>query len=201
VLAEDERNVIIAVDLSRAVGGGAALDDAVALQVAAHRSGVARTARQAGGLAVTLWNMVRGAAVAQGDDADAIDAALKELRAAAAGIRQPGWALDAAAELAAGRGGRAIVFVDEAQLLDGWEDRDAVAAALLARMREPEKPITLLYAGSEPTMLRTLFDESGLLEYDAHDFQLSPIDPQPWREGLRRAFRSSGSRSPRARST
>lgn len=42
-------------------------------------------------------------------------------------------------------------------------------------------------------MLRTLFEDGGLLEYDAHDFELSPIDPQPWREGLRRAFRELGS--------
>lgn len=191
-LAEDERSVIVAVDLSRAITNGAEFDDAIALQVAAQHSGVAKAARQVGSLAGKLWGMVRGAGVAQGDEADAIDAALRELRTATAADPEPGWAVDAAVKLAAERGGRATVFVDEAQLLHGWDDRAGVAAALLARMRQPEKPISFLYAGSEPTMLRTLFDEGGLLEYDALDFRLSPIDPQPWREGLRKAFRELG---------
>jgi hypothetical protein len=192
-LAEDERAVIVAVDLSRAINDGSALDEAVALQVAAQRAGVAKAARQAGSLAAKLWNMARSVGAAQGDEADAIDAALKELRAARTADRGPGWALDAAVKLAVERDGRAIVFIDEAQLLHGWDDRAAVAAALLARMREPQKPISLLFAGSEPTMLRTLFDDGGLLEFDALDFHLSPIDPQPWREGLRKAFRELGS--------
>jgi DNA polymerase III delta prime subunit len=192
VLAEDECNAIIAVDLSRAIGDGAALDEAIALQVAAQQSGIAKTAMQAGSIAVRLWNLVRGAGVADGEEGDVIDAAVKDLRAAAAGDRQLGWALDAAVELAAGRGGRAFAFIDEAQLLDGWQDRDETAAALLARMRQPETPLTFLYAGSEPSMLRTLFADGGLLEYDALDFRLSPIDPQPWLEGLRRAFRELG---------
>jgi hypothetical protein len=180
-------------DLSRAINDGDAFDEAVALQVAAQRSGVEKAARQAGGLAVKLWNMVRGTGVGQGEEADAIDAALRELTARAGGARTLGWAFDAAAELAADRGGRAIVFVDEAQLLDAWEAREPVAAVLLRRMREPETPITFMFAGSEPTLVRTLFGDGGLLEYDAHDFKLSPIDPQPWREGLRRAFRELGS--------
>jgi hypothetical protein len=189
--AEDERNVIVAVDLSRAIGSGAEFDDAVALQVAAQRSGLARAARQAEGLAGKLWNAVRGAGVADSEEADIINAAMNELRVRS-GHRNRGWALDAAIELAASSGGRAIVFVDEAQQLDHWEDRAEAAAALLARMRAPETPMTFLYAGSEPTMLRTLFADGGLLEYDAIDFALSPIDPQPWREGLSRAFRALG---------
>jgi hypothetical protein len=40
-LAKDERNVIVAVDLSRAIDDRAALNDAVALQVATQRSTVA----------------------------------------------------------------------------------------------------------------------------------------------------------------
>jgi hypothetical protein len=83
-----------------------------------------------------------------------------------------------------------IVFIDEAQQLDAWNDREEVASELLARMREPGAPVTFLFAGSEPSLVKTLFTKGGLLEYDAHDYPLSPIDPQPWREGLRRAFRA-----------
>jgi hypothetical protein len=101
-----------------------------------------------------------------------------------------GWALDAALALAEESGGRAIMFIDEAQLLDGVSDREEVAAELLAQMRAPEAPVTFLFAGSEPSLVKTLFTKGGLLEFDAHDFSLSPIDPQPWREGLRRAFRA-----------
>jgi hypothetical protein len=187
-LAEDERNVIVAVDLSRAIDDGPSLDEAMAVQVAAQRSALIRGARQAGNLALRLWNLVRGTGALEGDGGQTIDALVNELRAAT--DRGAGWALEAAQRLAEEKGGRAIVFIDEAQELEGWADGDAVAAQLLARMREPEAPITFLFAGSEPSLIRTLFSKGGLLEFDAHDFGLSPIDPQPWREGLRRAFRA-----------
>jgi len=150
---------------------------------------MARGARQAGNLALRLWNLVRTAGWVESDEGQTIDAAVQELRAAAErGDR--GWALEAAVALAGENGGRAIVFIDEAQQLDGLNDREEVAAELLARMREPEAPVTFLFAGSEPSLVKTLFTKGGLLEFDAHDFPLSPIDPQPWREGLRRAFRA-----------
>jgi DNA polymerase III delta prime subunit len=104
----------------------------------------------------------------------------------------PLWAFEAAVRLAEERGGRVIIFIDEVQRLHGWADRDEVAADLLARMREPDTPVTFLFAGSEPSLVQTLFSEGGMLEFDAHDFPLSPIDPQPWLEGLRRAFRALG---------
>lgn len=188
-LAQDETNVIVAVDLSRALNGAEALDEAVAVQVAAQRSVVARSARQAGNLALRLWNLVRSAGYAEGEEGQAIDAVMQEMRAAAEGVDR-GWALEAAVELAEEHGGRAIVFVDEAQQLHGWNDREEVAAELLSRMREPATPVTFLFAGSEPSLVETLFARGGLLEFDSLDFPLSPIDPQPWREGLRRAFRA-----------
>jgi DNA polymerase III delta prime subunit len=187
-LARDEANIIVAVDLSRAINDGTSLDEAIALQIAAQRSTLVRHARQAGNLALRLWNLVRGAGVFEGDEGEAIDAVLNELRAAAG--RAPGWSLDAATDLATEKGGRAVVFIDEAQELDGWGDRDAVAGQLLARMREPGAAVTFLFAGSKPSLVRSLFSPGGLLEFDALDFQLSPIDSQPWREGLRRAFRA-----------
>jgi type II secretory pathway predicted ATPase ExeA len=189
LLAADAMNVIVAVDLSRAMNDGKALDEAVAVQIAAQRSVFARGAWQAGNLALRLWNLVRGAGLVEGDEGQAIEAIVQEMRAGAErGDR--GWALDAAVALVEEKGGRVVVFVDEAQQLDGWNDREEVAAELLARMREPEAPVTFLFAGSEPSLVRTLFAKGGLLEFDAHDFPLSPIDPQPWREGLRRAFRA-----------
>lgn len=189
-LAKDEGNVIVAVDLSRAIDDRAALNDAVALQVATQRSPVARRAWQAGSHALHLWNLVRGAGVIEGEEGEAVDAVLKEMGSLAE--RGPGWAFEAAVQLAEERGGRAIILVDEVQRLNGWADRDEVAAELLARMREPDTPVTFLFAGSEPSLVQTLFSAGGILEFDAHDFPLSPIDPQPWREGLRRAFRALG---------
>jgi hypothetical protein len=188
LLAEDETNVIVAVDLSRAIDSGESLDEAIAVQVAAQRSELARRARQAGNLALRLWNLVRGAGLIEGEEGEAIEALVEELRVAT--DRGTGWALDAAVHLAEDKGGRATVLIDEAQLLHDWADRDQVAAQLLARMRAPERPIAFLFAGSEPSLVQTLFSKGGLLEFDAHDFHLSPIDSQPWREGLRRAFRA-----------
>jgi len=187
-LAEDGNNVIVAVDLSRAIDTGKAFDDAIGVQVAAQRSALVRGAQEAGNLALRLWNLVRGAGALEGEEGQAIDAIVNEMRGAT--DRAVGWTLDAAVELAQEKGGRAIVFIDEAQVLQNLDDADAVASQLLGRMRQPETPMTFLFAGSEPSLVRTLFDEGGLLEFDAHDFRLSPIDPQPWREGLRRAFRA-----------
>jgi hypothetical protein len=187
-LAEDGTNVIVAVDLSRAIENGRALDEAIGVQVAAQRSALVRGAREAGNLALRLWNLVRGAGALEGEEGYAIDAIVNEMRAATA--RGLGWAVDAAVELAEEKGGRAIVFIDEAQLLQSLDDPDAVASQLLRCMRQAEAPLTFLFAGSEPSLVRTLFSKGGLLEFDAHDFRLSPIDPQPWREGLRRAFRA-----------
>jgi DNA polymerase III delta prime subunit len=187
-LATEGGNVIVAVDLSRAIGDRATLNDAVAVQIATQRSAVARHAREAGTLALRLWNVVREAGVVEGDEGEAVDAVLAEMSPLAG--RGPGWGFDAAVKLAEERGGRAIIFIDEAQRLHGWADRDQVAADLLARMREPDTPVTFLFAGSEPSLVQTLFSTGGMLEYDAHDFPLSPIDPQPWLEGLRRAFRA-----------
>jgi hypothetical protein len=200
-LAEDARNIIIAVDLSRAINDGDAFDEAVALQVAAQRSGVEKAARQAGGLAIKLWNMVRGTGVAQGEEADAIDAALRELTARAGGARTLGWAFDAAAELAADRGGRAIVFVDEAQLLDAWEDREPVAAVLLRRMREPEKPITFMFAGSEPRWCGPCLATAGCSNTTHTTSSSARSTLSRGGKACAARFGSSAPRSPRAQST
>ena len=77
--------MIVAVDLSRALDGAEALDEAVAVQVAAQRSVIARSARQAGNFALRLWNLVRARGV-EGEEGQAIDAVVQELRSAAEGV-------------------------------------------------------------------------------------------------------------------
>jgi DNA polymerase III delta prime subunit len=148
------------------------------------------TARHAGGIAAKLWHFVNDSGLVEGGEGAVVDA-IDALRAKSGG-QATGWALDAAVGLADSRGGRAVVFIDEAQRIDAWDDREPAATEILARMRAPERPVTFLFAGSEPSLIETLFADGGLLEYDALDFDLSPIDSQPWREGLRRAFRELG---------
>jgi DNA polymerase III delta prime subunit len=186
-LALSEQNPIVAIDLSRGVRNGHDFDERIARQVAAQRSAMRKAVSQASGIATKLWRFAGDSGLLDGDDTSITDA-LDALRAESE-RQSVGWALDAALALATRQGGRAIVFVDEAQRIDDWEDREIAAAEIRARMRTPTRPITFLFAGSEPSLIRTLFAHGGLLEYDALDFDLSPIDFQPWREGLRRAFR------------
>ena len=168
-------------------GGGSALAEVMVSQVALQRV----RGRSDDELGYALWDLLRPSAGLSGDDAQAVDDELAAMRASGPAGAHLTWAFDDV--IAAGREGMgAVVFLDEVQALDYWRDQDAVATEIGGRLRQPDPQVTLLFAGSEPSLVASLFAKGGLLEFDAVDFHLSPIDPQPWREGLRRAFRELG---------
>lgn len=167
--------------------GGPALAEVMVSQVALQRA----RGRIDTGLGYELWDLLRPSVGLSGDDAQAVDDELAAMRASGSAGAYLTWAFDDV--IAAGREGKgAVVFLDEVQALDYWRDQDAVSAEIGGRLRQPDPQITLLFAGSEPSLVSSLFAKGGLLELDAVDFHLSPIDAQPWREGLRRAFRELG---------
>lgn len=84
------------------------------------------------------------------------------------------------------------MFFDEAQQLGVWPDGLELQQELRVRLRDPERQSTFLFAGSAQSMMETLFAADGLLEWDGQQFELSPVTDEPWREGLRRAFRELG---------
>ncbi len=92
-----------------------------------------------------------------------------------------------AAVVHAGRDRGAVIFLDEAEALHGQPE---AADALRAVMRASSRTLTLLFAGSEPSLMETLFASDGLLETNAQPFALEPvIAPHAWMEGLRAHMR------------
>jgi hypothetical protein len=179
--------VIVAIELSDLIASCTTLAEAIAAQVAVQE----RRPEASDDLGYELWERIQPSIGFGEEDMDAIDRALEVLRASGSGSAQLTWALDYAAT--AGRAGEGVaIFLDEIQRLEWWADHGEVAAELSGRMRQPDGEITFLFAGSEPSLVKSLFGKDGLLEHNALEFQLSPIDHQPWREGLRRAFKELG---------
>jgi hypothetical protein len=177
---------IVALDLSEAIDDGPGLAEMIVGQIAVQEthSGEAAGSHR-------LWDVLRPPGGLSGTLADAVDNLVRVMRTSQSAGSYLTWALDLAIDSGKERDGT-VIYLDEIQMLESWADHDAVATELRGRLRQPDGNLTFLFAGSEPTLVESLFADRGLLEFDAVRFPLSPIDAQPWREGLRKAFHELG---------
>jgi hypothetical protein len=83
---------------------------------------------------------------------------------------------------------RAVIFIDEVQAISSWPDADLLQALLRGRLSKPGGYSSFLFAGSEPTSIKTLFRRGGALDFQGIEHNLEPISGAAWLEGLRRAF-------------
>lgn len=188
-LAADDR-VVIALDLSERVPDSPALAERIAEQLAQQRSSLATAARAAGRFGLRLWNRSKQTQpLVDSEEVQIFSKIMELLETRQTGAERLSAALDQVAEFAKACDEVAVVFIDEVQELAKWIDTRDVQSDLRARLRDPERVTTFLFAGSEESLLDSLFGKGGLLEQDGLEFSLSPIDYGPWLEGLRKAFR------------
>jgi hypothetical protein len=122
-----------------------------------------------------------------------VDAILAAVRPASrSGVEQLDAVLDQIGVEAEQRERRAVVLIDEVQAIAQWDDGPALQAMLRARLAARANNPSFLFAGSEPTAMRTLFTPDGMLEFHGIQHTLSRIDDRDWHEGLARAFRALG---------
>jgi hypothetical protein len=133
-------------------------------------------ARAAGGFALRLWRAV----LASEDRPDADEQFAEAVVAQMAQARSSQEALDAVER--AGRAHGAVVFFDEASALHAQPD---AIRALRAALETPGRALTFLFAGSEQSLMDSLFAEGGLLEVHGQPFALDEIPQHMWMEGLR----------------
>ena len=136
-------------------------------------------ARKLGGFALRLWRTL----LAGEDRLDFDERLTLEVADRLAEAQSSVGIADAltAVEAAGGDSG-AVVFFDEAQHLH--EINDAVTA-LRGVMLTPSSELTFIFAGSEESLMESLFSEGGLLEVQGQPFELRPIPEHLWVEGLR----------------
>jgi hypothetical protein len=84
------------------------------------------------------------------------------------------------------------VFIDEAQGLIKWPDAEDLLKELRKGMRDASRRTSYLFAGSEPSMIETMFAPDGLLEFDGQHLPLSPLQEDQARDDLRRNFGDLG---------
>lgn len=192
--ADTPAPIIVSLDLHERVDSSDLLALEVARQVARQRSRSAEVQAQVERLATRFWRHARDVPVKDLPDSTAALIAegakdvLEMISADATGARKVAAALQAAEHLAATRGTQAYVFIDEAQDLTEWADAATLGREFRARLRASGARTTFLFAGSEASMVERMFGRGGLLEFDAPQFQLSPIEDDLARADLRRSF-------------
>ena len=188
-------HIVLAVDARDNAPATVDLAGRLAQQLAAYESGVMTAARDSGRMLRTLYEHGRGAIALIDDDRlrAAVDTILPSKIRAVSGVEQLAHVLDRAGQLAAKHGKRAIVFVDEIQAVSAWGDGDELQSLLAGRLRQAGGTVGYLFAGSEPTAVKTLFRRGGALDFQGIEHQLEPITGPDWFQGLRRAFTLLGS--------
>ncbi|MGO9902935.1 MAG: hypothetical protein ACLP0J_25325 [Solirubrobacteraceae bacterium] len=145
---------------------------------------LSQQARRAGGFALRLWRTLLASEDRPSGDERFAEAVAEQL---AQGRGSPTVAEALAAVAHAGHDRGAVIFLDEAEALHAQPE---AADALRAVMRARSRTLTLVFAGSEPSLMETLFADGGLLETNAQPFALEPvIAPHAWMEGLRTHMR------------
>ncbi len=136
-------------------------------------------ARKAGGFALRLWRTVLAAEEHPDADHQLAEAVVEELTGvpASATVAQ---ALEALDRVGSKHG--AVVLFDEAHALHAMPE---VATALRAVMNAPDRAVTFLFAGSDRSLMGSLFSEGQLLEVQGQPFELQEIPRHLWLEGLR----------------
>lgn len=181
-------------DLRNGFGSSRALADELARQHAAYGS-LADQGRDVGRrMARRLWERgERVDASALGSETQAaVTSVFAALGPDKADVDRLQAALDAIERQAAAGGTRAVVLIDEAQDLARWPDTDSVQALLRRRLRLSGRRTTFMFAGSEPSMMDTLFAPDGALHFDGQRMRLSPINEEMALDELRASFASLG---------
>ena len=128
------------------------------------------------------------------DDAtrEATGTLLEAISGRGEGVQQLAGVLDGIEVEAASVDRRAVVFIDEVQAVADWPDATALQGELRDRLRRPGGPLAYLFAGSEPSVLQTLFRRGAMLDFQGVEHHLRPITEAAWYEGLSRASRELG---------
>lgn len=156
---------------------------ALAMEIDAQRIAnvgeLRREARKAGGFALHLWRTVLAAEEHPEVDRRLADAVVEELAGAqdSATVAQ---ALEALEQTENEHG--AVVLFDEAHALHAMPE---VTAALRGLMNAPGRALTFLFAGSDRSLMDSLFSHGQLLEVQGQPFDLGEIPRHLWLEGLR----------------
>lgn len=136
-------------------------------------------ARTAGGFALRLWRAVLASEDRPDADEQFAEAVVAQMTQARSS-QSVGQALDAVER--AGRTDGSVVFFDEASALHAQPD---AVRAIRAALESPGRALTFLFAGSEQSLMDSLFEASGLLEVHGQPFALDEIPHHMWMEGLR----------------
>jgi hypothetical protein len=196
MLEDDEPTpVVIAVDLHERIDSSDRLAQEIAEQVALQRSRAALAEVKARRFGRWLWGRAKGISVpgvTDQEEAMIAKGALELLSSQRPGVDKVTAALGDAESLAAERGSRVHVFIDEAQELTKWPDAEALQKELRKWMRDASRRTSYLFAGSEPSMIESMFAPDGLLEFDGQHLPLSPLQEDQARADLRRNFGDLG---------
>ncbi|MHB8696141.1 MAG: P-loop NTPase family protein, partial [Solirubrobacteraceae bacterium] len=187
-------HVVLSIDARANAPATVDLAQRLAQQLAAHESGALSAIRNSGQMLRTLYEHGRGA-IGLIDNAQlrtALDTILPATLTGTPGTDQLAHVLDRADAIAAARGVRSIVFIDEVQAISEWPDGPALQSLLRERLRRAGGHIGYLFAGSEPTAVQTLFRRDGALDFQGIEHHLDQITGAAWFEGLMRAFRLLG---------
>jgi hypothetical protein len=190
-MADD--NLVFSVDL-REAPSSSDVAERMAVQLTGQRDRWAGLVQGARSRLAWLHERGRGALATLDDDLRAsVEGLLGLIRTdRPEGVSQIGAVLDEVEALASERNCHAIVFLDEIQDIARWPDTSQAQAELRARLRHPGGRVRFLFAGSEPSIVDTLFRREGALDFQGIEHPLAPIDDAAWHEGLERAFRELG---------
>jgi hypothetical protein len=187
--------VLVAVDLHERIDSSDRLAQEIAEQVALQRSRAALTGLTARRFGRWLWGRAKGISVpgvTDQEEAMIVKGAFELLSSERPGVDNVAAALEDAERLAADRESHLYVFIDEAQELMTWPDAQELQKELRKRMRDSDRRTTYLFAGSEPSMVDSMFAPDGLLEFDGQHLPLSPLLEDQARDDLRRSFGDLG---------
>ncbi|HKP90117.1 MAG TPA: hypothetical protein VJT75_09105 [Thermoleophilaceae bacterium] len=185
-----EGNLVFSVDLAEGAPSSLDVAERLAVQLTGHREGWAAVAHGTRAGLAWLHERGRGALATLDPELRApVEAVLGVLRAARPdGASQIAATIDEIEALARSRGCSAVVFLDEIQEIARWEDSDQAQGELRARLRRPGGHLRFLFAGSQPSLVETLFRRDGALDFQGLEQPLAPISSDDWHDGLRRAF-------------
>jgi hypothetical protein len=88
---------------------------------------------------------------------------------------------------------RTVVFLDELQELREWDrDGDLVQREIAAAARRPSRRLVFAFAGSETTLLQSMFVAGQPLHLLPDRYPLPAISNDAWRKGLQERFVRGG---------